>query len=272
MSVKSFTLRFYLQTISRNHTWRERARAHSSHGPKPISKLTLAKLWLTQIVQPHDPKPISKLTFIPFPEGKKKKKKNQAEREGEAGHHQWVRESRPPLERERGRSPELEIDSTAVWAVPLTADLPCFSLPPSATHVTDLPFFSLPMSSKPPQDERPNMTKSPPPCDLASAASRSNPVASLSLPSSLNLTRFDDFFFVGFCFFCVYLEMILYICLEAEKMWENVFSIVFSRIQPNTRKYFSKHFLKCNQTFENIFISWNYFTLRKYFTLKQTQP
>ena len=28
---------------------------------------------------------------------------------------------------------------------------------------------------------------------------------SLSLPSSLNLIRFDDFFLVGFCFFCVYL-------------------------------------------------------------------
>ena len=36
---------------------------------------------------------------------------------------------------------------------------------------------------------------------------------------------------------------------------ENVFSMVFSRIQPNIRKYFPKHFLKCNQTHENIFFS-----------------
>ena len=45
-----------------------------------------------------------------------------------------------PRERERGQSLELEIDSTAVWAVPLTTNLPYFSLPPSATHVIDLPF------------------------------------------------------------------------------------------------------------------------------------
>ena len=69
--------------------------------------------------------------------------------------------------RERGRSPELEINSTAVWSMPFitdqaklnsTADLPFFSRPPFATHVTDLPFFSLPMSSKPPQVERPTVT------------------------------------------------------------------------------------------------------------------
>ena len=40
-----------------------------------------------------------------------------------------------------------------------------------------------------------------------------------------------------------------------EQQVENVFSIVFSRIQPNTKKYFSKHFLKCNKTLENIFLS-----------------
>ena len=45
----------------------------------------------------------------------------------------------------------------------------------------------------------------------------SNPVASLSL--SLNLTRFDEFFFVRICFFCVYLlGNDINICLEAEKM------------------------------------------------------
>ena len=43
---------------------------------------------------------------------------------------------------------------------------------------------------------------------------------SLSLPSSLNLTGFDDFFFVGFCFFCVYLlrNDIIYLF----RSWENV--------------------------------------------------
>ena len=40
-----------------------------------------------------------------------------------------------------------------------------------------------------------------------------------------------------------------------EQQVENVFSMVFSRTQPDIRKYFLKHFLKCNQTHENIFLS-----------------
>ena len=66
------------------------------------------------------------------------------------------------------------------------------------------------------------------------------------------------FFFSRFCLcFCIEEWMKLYICLATKKMWENVFSMVFSRTQPNTRKYFSKHFLKCNQTHENIFLFGN---------------
>ena len=42
---------------------------------------------------------------------------------------------------------------------------------------------------------------------------------------------------------------------KCEQQVENVFSMVFSKTQPNTRKYFLKHFLKCNQTHENIFLS-----------------
>ena len=71
-------------------------------------------------------------------------------------------------------------------------------------------------------------------------------------------------FFYGFCL-CFEEWMILYIRLATEKMWENVrkyekqvenvFSMVFSRTQPNIRKYFSKYFLKCNQTHKNIFLS-----------------
>ena len=70
-------------------------------------------------------------------------------------------------------------------------------------------------------------------------------------------------FFSKFCFFCVSIlrNDIIYLFDSWENVRkcvqqvENVFSMVFSRTQPNTRKYFSKHFLKCNQTFENIFIS-----------------
>ena len=115
----------------------------------------------------------------------------------------------------------------------------------------------------------------------------------LSLPSSLNLTGFDDFFFLGFVCVSVLRNEWYYIFVwqprKCEKMWsdlmifflgfvcvsvlrnewyftfvwqsrkceqqvENVFSMVFSRTQLNTIKYFSKHFLKCNQTHENIFL------------------
>ena len=71
-------------------------------------------------------------------------------------------------------------------------------------------------------------------------------------------------FFSRFCL-CFEEWMILYIHLATEKMWatsrkcvqqvENVFFMIFSITQPNFRKYFSKHFLKCNQTHENIFLS-----------------
>ena len=69
--------------------------------------------------------------------------------------------------------------------------------------------------------------------------------------------------FSGFCFFCVSVlrNDIIYLfgswenVRKCEQEVENVFSMVFSRTQPNTRKYFSKHFLKCNQTLENIFLS-----------------
>ena len=55
----------------------------------------------------------------------------------------------------------------------------------------------------------------------------------LSLPSSLNLTRFDEFFFFGF----VDWEMILYICLEAEKIWATSRKCVFYGIFKNITKH-----------------------------------
>ena len=83
--------------------------------------------------------------------------------------------------------------------------------------------------------------------------------AHFSLPSSLNLTRFDEFFFWVLFLLCFCIEEWYYIFVwqlrKCEQQVENVFSMVFSRTQPNTRKYFSKHFLKCNQTLENIFLS-----------------
>ena len=85
-----------------------------------------------------------------------------------------------------------------------------------------------------------DQTQSLPPCNLAF---RLNPIASttwshlrlccaitpldrtqspLSLPSSLNLTDFDELVLLGFVSLVfIYWEIILYICLENEKMWEN---------------------------------------------------
>ena len=53
--------------------------------------------------------------------------------------------------------------------------------------------------------------------------------------------------------------------------------MVFSRIQPNIRKYFPKIFLKCNQTHENIFFSGKQHLrkisiFRKCFYTNQTEP
>ena len=75
---------------------------------------------------------------------------------------------------------------------------------------------------------------------------------------SREVSEFDDFF-LGFV--CVLRNEWYYIFVwqlrKCEQQVENLFSMVFSRTQPNIRKYFSKHFLKCNQTHENIFLPEN---------------
>ena len=75
----------------------------------------------------------------------------------------------------------------------------------------------------------------------------------------MNLTEFDEFFFCWVLFLCLSIEKWYYIFVwmlrKCEEQEENVFSILFSTTQSNTRKYFLKHFLECNQTLENIFLS-----------------
>ena len=65
-------------------------------------------------------------------------------------------------------------------------------------------------------------------------------------------------FFGWVLFLCLSIEKWYYIFIwklrKCEEQEENVFSILFSATQPNTRKYFPKHFLECNQTLENIFL------------------
>ena len=94
----------------------------------------------------------------------------------------------------------------------------------------------------------------------------------LPLPSSLNLIGFDEFFGLVLFLLCLSIEKWYYIFVwklrKCGHQVEYVFSIVFSRTQPNTKKYFSKYFLICHQTFENIFFSKKYFHLKIFYTWK----
>ena len=85
------------------------------------------------------------------------------------------------------------------------------------------------------------------------------PIHQTQSPLSLNLTGFDEYFLLGFVSFVfIYWEMILifvWMMRKCEKHDKNGFSRAFLRIQPNTRKYFPKHFLKYNKILENIFLS-----------------
>ena len=128
----------------------------------------------------------------------------------------------------------------------------------SSQHCADRDLAFAPIVSIAIAAPRRAISPSPPPRDLASRQTQSP----LSLPSSLNLTGFDDiFFWVLFVFLYWGMNDIIYLfgswenMRKCEPQVENVFSMVFSRTKPNTRKYFSKHFLKCNQTLENIFLS-----------------
>ena len=113
-----------------------------------------------------------------------------------------------------------------------------------------------------------------PPCNLAS---RSNLVASTTRSRRLSLflllsiwPDLMNFFFLGFVSFVfLYWGMILYICLEAEKMWATSRKYVFYGIFKNTTKH-QKIFFKT--FFEMQPNTWKYFTPGKYFTLKQMQP
>ena len=137
--------------------------------------------------------------------------------------------------------------------------------------VTDLS-----ISSKPPQDERPTV----------GSCLRCAKIEPSCLSLSSFFSQFDRiwwfFFLLGFVsFVLIYWEMILYIYLEAEKMWTTNKKCVFYSIFKNTTKHQKKNFqdifwnaikhLKIFLFPKNIF-TWKYFTPEKYFTLKQTQP
>ena len=130
------------------------------------------------------------------------------------------------------------------------------------------------------------------------ARSRHEPTNRSTHPSSSSMNpRIDRatiglvilIFFVLIFVSCVVYMLQLFVIIfvwilrKCEKHDKNGFSRAFSAKQQNTRKYFPKYFLECNQTLENIFLSqkyfqiftWKYFILEKYFTFNQfnqTQP
>ena len=77
---------------------------------------------------------------------------------------------------------------------------------------------------------------------------------------SISLSLDRQIWWIFFCWvlflLCLSIEKLYYIFIwklrKCEQQVKNVFSIIISRIQPNIRKYFLKHFLKYNKTLENI--------------------
>ena len=69
--------------------------------------------------------------------------------------------------------------------------------------------------------------------------------------------------FVSCVVYMLQLSVIIFVWIlkKCEKHDKNGFSRAFSAKQPNTRKYFPKYFLECNQTLENIFLSRKYFQI-----------
>ena len=118
---------------------------------------------------------------------------------------------------------------------PVPNPRPCRSNRAAQTHYRSNHATSTPPSCSNPSPMNPIWLCSPSPPPSISSLDRTQ--SPLSLPSSLNLTEFDDFFlgFVSFVFLC--LEMILYICFEAEKMWATNRKCVFYCIFKNITKH-----------------------------------
>ena len=124
------------------------------------------------------------------------------------------------------------------------------------------------------------------PCPISLFLDLPLPFPHLSITLSSSFSPFDRDFGVNKCFFLIFVWFYFDFCLfevyilnfsimkfvwklrkwlrKCEKLVENS---IF-RTQPNTRKYFPKHFLECNQTLENIFLSRKYFHLKIFYTRK----
>ena len=92
----------------------------------------------------------------------------------------------------------------------------------------------------------------------------------ISLCPSLTIGLFFVLIFVSCVVYIFWFSVIIFVCIlrKCEKHVKNGISKVFSATQPNTRKYFPKHSLECNQTLENIFLSQKYFYSKIFYTRK----
>ena len=103
-------------------------------------------------------------------------------------------------------------------------------------------------------------------------ASRTHEPISLcpSLMIGLVILIFFVLIFVSCVVYIFWFSVIIFVWIlrKCEKHDKNGFSRVFSATQPNTRKYFPKHFLEWNQTLENIFLFRKYFHLKIFYTRK----
>ena len=88
-----------------------------------------------------------------------------------------------------------------------------------------------------------------------------------SLTIDLGILIFFVLIFVSLIVYISWFSVIIFVWIlrKCEKHDKNGFFRAFSGTQPNTRKYFPKHFLEYNQTLENIFLSRKYFHLKIFY-------
>ena len=167
------------------------------------------------------------------------------------------------LERERERERERSItESHHLW--PPKPEF--FSLFPSVFHLSSSSIYNLPSTLTIATTSRLNHWSFCPKPQVWHHFSQSchycYPSLSLKLSLSTSLTtsvlsKEGQFFFflvlifVSFCVYILRFFIIIFVWIlgKCEKPDKSVFSIAFSRIQPNIIKYFPKHFLEYNQTF-----------------------
>ena len=190
--------------------------------------------------------------------------------------------SAPPS---RSSPPKTDLPKTDLVLDPPKTELVCRAMPkaPASSSPPSFLVQTQPETQKPRNPENPFLkptTTNPPLRRTHSSKPFLKPPTgrcqSLSLSLKVPLSRFFAFLiffvliFVSLIVYIFWFSVIIYVWIlrKYEKHDKNGFSRAFSGTQPNTRKYFPKHFLKCNQTLEKIFLSRKYFHLKLFYTRK----